>query len=49
MDYKKIVVPLVKAVQEQQEQIDELRAQIKFMIAMQNNIPSDKITTEGDE
>jgi len=49
MDYEKIVVPLVKAVQEQQEQIDELRAQIKFMIAMQNNIPSDKITTEGDE
>jgi hypothetical protein len=22
---------------------------IKFMIAMQNKIPSDKITTEGDE
>jgi hypothetical protein len=49
MDYEKIVVPLVKAVQEQQEQIDELRGQIKSLLAMQNEIPSDKTMTGSDQ
>jgi hypothetical protein len=49
MDYEKIVVPLVKAVQEQQEQIDELRDQIKSLLAMQNEIPSDETMTGSDQ
>jgi hypothetical protein len=49
MDYEKIVVPLVKAVQEQQEQIDELRAQIKSLIAIQNQTPSDETMTGSDQ
>jgi len=43
MDYEKIVVPLVKAVQEQQEQIDELRAQIKSLLAVETQKHSDGI------
>ena len=35
MDYEKIVVPLVKAVQEQQTQIEELQAQIKLLMSLQ--------------
>ena len=49
MDYEKIVVPLVKAVQEQQEQIDELRAQIKSLIAIQTQTPSKETMTESDQ
>ncbi|MAV16450.1 MAG: hypothetical protein CMG08_06565, partial [Candidatus Marinimicrobia bacterium] len=35
MDYEKIVVPLVKAVQEQQGQIEALQAQIELLISRQ--------------
>ena len=49
MDYEKIVVPLVKAVQEQQEQIEVLQAQIKSLLAMQNEIPSDETMTGSDQ
>jgi hypothetical protein len=49
MDYEKIVVPLVKAVQEQQEQIEALQAQIKSLLAMQNQTPSDETMTGSDQ
>jgi len=49
MDYEKIVVPLVKAVQEQQGQIDELRAQIKSLLAVQTQTPSDETMTGSDQ
>jgi len=49
MDYEKIVVPLVKAVQEQQEQIEILQAQIKSLLAMKNEIHSDETMTGSDQ
>jgi hypothetical protein len=49
MDYEKIVVPLVKAVQEQQEQIEVLQAQIKSLLAMKNEIHSDETMTGSDQ
>ena len=48
MDYEKIIVPLVKAVQEQQDQIEELQAQINSLLAVQQQ-RSQNETTEGDE
>ena len=49
MDYEKIIVPLVKAVQEQQEQIEVLQAQIKSLLAMKNEIHSDETMTGSDQ
>jgi hypothetical protein len=48
MDYEKIVVPLVKAVQEQQDQIEALQAQINSLLAV-NQERTQNETTEGDE
>ena len=48
-EYEKIVVPLVKAVQEQQEQIEVLQAQIKSLLAMKNEIHSDETMTGSDQ
>ena len=48
MDYEKIVVPLVKAVQEQQDQIEALQAQINSLLAAQEQ-PNQNETTGGDE
>ena len=31
MDYSKLVTPLIKAIQEQQEQIEQLKAEIKTL------------------
>ena len=31
MDYSKLVTPLIKAIQEQQEQIEELKAKIETL------------------
>mgnify|MGYP000016410030 FL=1 len=48
MDYEKIVVPLVKAVQEQQDQIEALQAQINSLLAVQQQTTQNE-TTGGDE
>ena len=47
-DYEKIVVPLVKAVQEQQDQIEALQAQINSLLAVQQQTTQNE-TTGGDE
>ena len=51
MDYEKIVVPLVKAVQEQQAQIEELKSQYEEL-AQQNQdllkMVSNKTNNQGD-
>jgi len=49
MDYEKIVVPLVKAVQEQQVQIETLQAQINSLIAMQDQKPVDETMVGSDQ
>tara|TARA_B100001146_G_C15757892_1_gene254528 strand:+ start:54 stop:422 length:369 start_codon:yes stop_codon:yes gene_type:complete len=48
MDYEKIIVPLVKAVQEQQNQIETLQAQINSLLAVQEQTIQNE-TTAGDE
>ena len=48
MDYEKIVVPLVKAVQEQQAQIEALQAQINTLLVAQDKSMKNEIS-EGSE
>jgi hypothetical protein len=47
--YPNLVVPLIKSMQEQQEQIDELRTQIKSLLTMQNQTLNDEKMTESDQ
>ena len=49
IQYGALTVPLIKAVQEQQKQIDELRSQIKFLIATQNQLGNDEIIMGSDK
>ena len=49
IQYGALTVPLIKAVQEQQKQIDELRGQIKSLIAMQNQTGNDEIIMGSDK
>ncbi len=49
MDYEKIVVPLVKAVQEQQDQIEALQAQINSLLAAQEQTNQNEITAGSDQ
>ena len=49
IQYGALTVPLIKAVQEQQKQIDELRSQIKFLIATQNQSGNDEIIMGTDK
>ena len=47
MDYEKIVVPLVKAVQEQQKQIEELTKKINAMLEVQVKSVDSDLFNEG--
>ena len=49
MDYEKIIVPLVKAMQEQQAQIDDLRNQVRVLIAIQSKDVNLTGSSEGDQ
>ena len=49
MDYEKIIVPLVKAVQEQQAQITELQNKINAIMEMQASASASKSYGEGDQ
>ena len=49
MDYEKIIVPLVKAVQEQQAQITELQNKINAIMEMQASASAPKSYGEGDQ
>ena len=49
IQYGALTVPLIKAVQEQQEQINELRAQINSLIAMQDQKPVDETMVGSDQ
>jgi fibronectin type 3 domain-containing protein len=52
MDYEKIIVPLVKAVQEQkaqETQITELQNQVRVLVAIQTQDANLSGSSEGDE